>query len=120
MNKGMHSQCAHVLSGHGQLCLQRALKPSRVGVRMFDMLNLQDRRLCCCRVFHQRAPSDTPSADTDLESRDCLYMGTVDYSSVRSLQGYHPSAWDDLEGLAVTLLEMATGGANDLAAWQRA
>jgi hypothetical protein len=42
-------------------------------------------------------------------------MGTVDYSSVRSLQGYHPSAWDDLEGLAVTLLEMATGGANDLA-----
>jgi hypothetical protein len=37
-------------------------------------------------------------------------MGTVDYSSVRSLQGYIPSAWDDLESLAVTLLEMATGG----------
>lgn len=50
-----------------------------------------------------------PAAEFDWDSRDCLYMGTVDYSSVRSLQGHHPCAWDDLEGLAITLLEMATG-----------
>lgn len=48
-------------------------------------------------------------AGFDWDSRNCLYMGTVDYSSVRALQGHHPCAWDDLEGLAITLLEMATG-----------
>lgn len=50
-------------------------------------------------------------AEFDWESKDCLYMGTVDYSSVRSLYGHHQCAWDDLEALAVTLLEMATGAA---------
>ena len=48
-------------------------------------------------------------AGFDWDAQDCLYMGTVDYSSVRALRGHHPSAWDDLEGLAITLLEMATG-----------
>jgi hypothetical protein len=48
-------------------------------------------------------------ADFDWDSKDCLYMGTVDYSSVRSLCGHNPCGWDDLEGLAVSLLEMATG-----------
>lgn len=38
-----------------------------------------------------------------------LFCGTVDYSSVRTLFGRHPTPKDDLEGLACTLLEMATG-----------
>lgn len=48
-------------------------------------------------------------SDYNWDSKDFLYMGTVDYSSVRSLCGHHPCPWDDLEGLAVCLLEMATG-----------
>jgi hypothetical protein len=40
-----------------------------------------------------------------------LFCGTVDYSSVRTLNGRHPTPKDDLEGLACTLLEMATGDA---------
>lgn len=47
--------------------------------------------------------------DFDWDRRDTLYMGTVDYSSVRALYGHSPCAWDDLEGLAISLLEMATG-----------
>jgi hypothetical protein len=62
-------------------------------------LSLRPPRFHCC------------PAEFDWESKDCLYMGTVDYSSVRSLYGYHPCGWDDLEALAVTLLEMATGEA---------
>ncbi|KAF6266717.1 kinase-like domain-containing protein [Scenedesmus sp. NREL 46B-D3] len=38
-----------------------------------------------------------------------LFCGTVDYSSVRTLFGRHPTPKDDLEGLACTLLEMAIG-----------
>jgi hypothetical protein len=38
-----------------------------------------------------------------------LFCGTVDYSSVRTLFGRHPTPKDDLEGLACTLLEMASG-----------
>ncbi|KAF8072896.1 CKL6 [Scenedesmus sp. PABB004] len=43
------------------------------------------------------------------EARDYTFWGTVDYSSVRELQGCHPTPREDLEGLACTLLEMATG-----------
>lgn len=50
------------------------------------------------------------AAGFDWDAKDSLYMGTVDYSSVRALHGYNSCGWDDLESLAITLLEMATGG----------
>jgi serine/threonine protein kinase len=43
------------------------------------------------------------------EKQDYVFYGTVDFASVRSLKGYHPTPKDDLESLACVLLEMATG-----------
>lgn len=47
--------------------------------------------------------------DFSWEDQTYAFWGTVDYASVRNLSGYHPTPRDDLEGLACTLLEMATG-----------
>ncbi len=52
--------------------------------------------------------TDIP-ADFSWDQQTYAFWGTVDYASVRNLSGYHPSPRDDLEGLACTLLEMATG-----------
>jgi hypothetical protein len=43
------------------------------------------------------------------EARNYVFWGTVDYASVRTLRGHHPTPRDDLESMACALLEMATG-----------
>eukprot|EP00775_Hariotina_reticulata_P013730 gene13730-13852_t len=45
------------------------------------------------------------------DKQDYIFYGTVDFASVRSLNGYHPTPKDDLESLACVLMEMATGEA---------
>lgn len=66
-------------------------------------------KLCKTALVKMGLLSMPTRAGFDWEAQDCLYMGTVDYSSVRALRGYNPSGWDDLESLAIALLEMATG-----------